>query len=507
MTKKKLDNGLPKETPKQKEPAPDPEGLDKAMEMEPPRTPGSIRAERLLGIEKVLTEAGWPPMSPKWHDVLLQVCWTAIMHIIGEFGRRAGKSSTLCGKWIPCELTPELHQVPPGDVGFFAIISADKDQAQERLDTVHKALVALNVPHRKTANEILLTECNLGVKCFAATTSAVVAFTCIGFLCDEMAMWTDKDSGANPARKIIEALRPTMATMPNAKGWYVSASWSDETLHAEMVDAGTTKSQLAFKGTTPEFNPTLTDEKIRLLEPDEPTRRRAYYNERIAQGETSFFPWAYILAASKTQILGIADKTSAGGDFAFKKNSSAVSVASSVNGGIRVESVEERIPGKEPLKPSATMRELVGMAQVYGADSIAADLHYFESLREVTEEFSIPLVSFPSDADGISQAYIRFRVKLSEGLVDLTQVPERVLKQLKNTKQKPGDGAVLKIIHPTESDGSHGDCAASLICATWLLEQEGIGDQAATGPRRFSRGDEPSKSGGLTMLPTEEDMN
>lgn len=467
------------------------------------KNPGQIRAERLKNIEQVLTEAKWPAMSPFWHDVFEKSANTTARNIVCEGGRRMGKSSNICGKWIASELTTELHNMPPGDRGFFAIISADKDQAQERLDTVHKALVALHVDCKKTANEILLKECNLGVKVFAATTSAVVAFTCIGFLCDEVAMWRDKDSGANPARQIIEALRPTMITMPNAKGWFVSAVWDAENLHAEMVDAGSSAAQLVFRGTTTQGNPTLTDADILRLEPDEQTRLRAYYNVRLAQGETAFFPGLFIDRARLNRITGSSDKTAAGLDLAFRKNSSALSVASKFGEAIRLDVVEERIPGSKPLKPSETMRDLVGLAQAHGAEGVASDQHYQDSLKEVLENFDIPFESFPSDSDGISQAYVRLRVLLSEELVDLSRAPDRFIKQLKNTKQKPGDGATLKIIHPVGNDGSHGDCVASFVCATWLLEQETIGEQSAVGARRYPRADtQPSSE--LAMLPDNE---
>jgi hypothetical protein len=469
------------------------------LEMENPRSPGIIRAERLAAIEKVLTEAKWPEMSPFWREVFERASFTTARNIVGEGGRRIGKSSNICGKWIPCELTSGLHNVPPGDVGYYAIISADKDQAQERLDTVHKALVALNVPHKKTANDILLTDSNLGVKVFAATTSAVVAFTCIGFLCDEVAMWRDKDSGANPARQIIEALRPTMITMPNAKGWFVSAVWDAENLHAEMVDAGNSEAQYVFRGTTTQGNPTLTDADILRLEPDEQTRLRAYYNVRLAQGETAFFPGFFIDRARLNRIVGDADKIAAGVDLAFRKNSSAMSVASKLGAAVRLDAVEERIPGSKPLKPSETMRDLIGLAQSHGAEGVASDQHYQDALKEVLEEYEISFVSFPGDSDGISQAYIRLRVLLAEELVDLSRAPERFIKQLKNTKQKPGDGATLKIIHPVGSDGSHGDCVASFVCATWLLEQETIGEHSAVGSRRFPRGGESQDE--FSMLP------
>lgn len=513
----------PKKPPKPEPPVTDKEeDLGAPLAQEEPQAGGSIRAKAwtLKQIDDALVASGWPPVSPRWWEVLDKVYSSRQRNVVGRWGRRGGKSSTIAGRVALFEILSGRHEVPPGDVGYFAILSADKDQAKERLDTCAKALTAIGIVHRKTATEITFKEdspyARMGIKAFAATTSAVVSFTCIGFMCDEMAHWRDKDTGANPASAILKLLRPTMATMKNAKGWYVSAPFSTIDLHHKMFTKGETQSQLVFFGTTPEMNPTLTDEMIVELEEDEPTRKNAYYCIPISADETKFFPASFIDLAVSTPppLKGKPSRTAAGADFAFRRNSSALAVldkfeaaipiqrrkATVMASALRIVADEERIPGELALVPSTTISDLCGIAQMLGADSVACDLHYIETVREETDELEMPLLEFPTDTKEISNAYVRFRVLLTERRVDLSEASPRLIKQLKETTQKPTQSG-LSIMNKTTSDGAHGDRVSALICGSWAHDQELIGDDATMGDRRFSRGGATSNDEEYDELP------
>jgi hypothetical protein len=455
-------------------------------------------------IDDALFDAKWPRISPWWWNVVDTVYASMVRNIVVRGGRRGGKSSTLCGKIAVHEVLSDQHVIPPGDVGYFAILSADKDQAKERLETCHEALKALGIAHRKTATEITLTDRNVGIKAFAATLQAVVSFTCIGFLADEMARWRDKDTGENPAKQIITSLRATMLTQPHARGWYVSAPWSTLDEHHRMVMEGTNESQLVFVGTTPEMNPTVTDAMIRALEPDEPSRLREYYVQPMSSDETKFFAAAFIDAAAiASGMARLVERTTSGADFAFRRNSSALAVLDVDGNRLSVRRTEERIPGLQPLRPSATIGELAGIAHREGADAVAADLHYIETVREVVDELDLPLLEFPSDSDEIAKAYIRLRVLLAEGRIDLSRADARLLAQLKETTSQPTQ-AGLTIKNKTTAEGSHGDLVSALVAAVWAADQPVPPKRMTTNQRRFSRGSTAPDPSELTDLPPED---
>src|SRR5690606_30635590 len=111
------------------------------------------------------------------------------------------KSSTIAGRVAVAETLFGEHIVPPGDTGYFAIVSAERDQAKERLQTIRDVLEVLEIDYHYTQQMITLVGRNVAFRTFTASLQGIVSFTCIGALCDEEARWRDRDTGANPARE------------------------------------------------------------------------------------------------------------------------------------------------------------------------------------------------------------------------------------------------------------------------------------------------------------------
>ncbi len=380
------------------------------------------------------------------------------------------------------------HVVPPGDVGWYIVISADKTQAKNRIKTAHKALDDLDIVHRATTEELTLADRAVGIKAIAATLEAVVSDTCIGCLCDEMARWRDKDSGANPAKDILTSLKPSMATMPNAKAWYISAPWSTLDEHHKMYEAGNDESQEVFFGATWDLNPTITEADTRRLERDKVSRDREYGAIPMSSDETKFFAGAFVDDARVPKYWITNGDRFAGADFAFRRNSSTLAVVDKHTGEkLTLRTDEERVPGDKPLVPSVAMKDLIGIAAQHGCQGVACDLHYIESVREVTDALSLALLDFPNDNEGIAQAYIRTRVLLSDGMIDLSNASDLLVEQLKETVSKPTVTG-LTITNPIK-EGRHGDLVSAFVCAIWAAEHLGdLHDNAMVGTRRYSRG-------------------
>jgi hypothetical protein len=464
------------------------------------------RLAKLREIDDALAEKGWPRISPWWWDTIEAFYESGVLGGVITGGRRGGKSSTLCGKVAVAELITTvtndkgeerpLHDVPPGDVGYFAMVSAEKPQAKARLATCKKALVALGYSLAKdNTEEIVLSGSRLGVQAVTASLTGVVSFTCIGALLDEMALWAD-DDGANPADAVVKSLKPTMATMPYARAWYVSAPWAEMGLHYEMSQAGDTPTQRVFHGATWEMNPTLTEEATHLLEEDFPSWQRGYAAIPMPADETKFFSATFVDAAAKARQLAyneILERTAAGGDFAFRRNSSALAVlAKYTTGNLRLATCEERIPGRVPLVPSQTITDLGSIAVSYGADAIACDLHYIDTVKEHVADLELPLIEYPAEQN--AKAYVRLRVLLSKGQIDLSKAPKKLLSQLKETTSKPLDGGGMSIKNKTVA-GAHGDLVSALVAGIWALDQPVPEDKMAVGERRYPRNapeDEPS---------------
>ncbi len=455
------------------------------------------RLAKLREIDQRLGEKGWPLISPWWWNVLETFYTSGVPGCVIEAGRRIGKSSVIAGKVACAEILTTvddgkgvmqpLHNVPPNDIGYFGMISAEKGQAKARVLTTKKALVVLGCTFSKdTTEELIVSGTRLGVMAVTASRKGVVSFTCIGALLDEMALWEDED-GANPAEEVVTSLKPTTATMPHARIWYVSAPWAEMGLHYEMTQKGDTATQRYFHGATWEGNPTLTEEQTHLLEEDYPSWQRGYAAIPMSSDETKFFAGEFIDAAAKVRfVFPVADRITSGGDFAFRRNSSALAVLEQHKKQIQLVACEERVPGKKALVPSVTITDLADIAAKCGADSIACDLHYIETVREVVDDIELPLLEYPNDNEGNAKAYIRLRVLLSKGLIGLQGAPKKLIDQLKETTGKPLDGGGMSIKNKTVK-GAHGDLVSALVAASWALDQPMPENNMALGSRRFGR--------------------
>lgn len=229
----------------------------------------------LPALEAALTAHHFPPMSPWWRETITNFYKTQKRTIVARVGRRGGKSSTVCRLAVLEALYGE-HDVTPGDVGVVAIVSANRDQANERLRTIATILRTLKVRHRQTSDEIELLNRPIVFKTFAASVAGVVGFTAICCICDEVSKWKAHDSASNPAPEILSALRPTMATMPNARMFLISSPMGEEDAHATAFAKGDTDHQVVAFAPSWIANPTLTESYTRALAHDEREWRREF---------------------------------------------------------------------------------------------------------------------------------------------------------------------------------------------------------------------------------------
>ena len=461
------------------------------------------RLARIEEIDRFLYDNGrWPVISPWWWNVITDFYTSGALGAVAEVGRRGGKSSTICGKVAPAELTTMVerngelvpfHEVPPGDIAYFAMISAEKPQAKARLQTTKKALQSLGFTLSKdNTEEIILSGQRLGVLAVTASVKGVVSFTCLGALLDEMALWEDEEAKANPAGVVVKTLKPTTATMKQARIWYVSAPFAQMGEHYEMTQNGNTPAQRVYHGATWEANPTLTEAETHLLEEDYASWLRNYAAVPMSSDETKFFAAEMIEAACKSNFaFPRVDTTRAGADLAFRRNSAAIALLQKYAEKIRLAAVDERVPQpKQPLKPSVVLSDFIALAVQYHADAVAADLHYIESLREETDKAAIGLLDYPTDEN--DRVYVRVRVLLAKGLVDLSRAPKKLIDQLKEVTSKPLDSGRMAIKLKSVA-GAHGDLVSALVAGVWALDQVvTLPDRVTTGSRRFGRG--PSES-------------
>ena len=231
---------------------------------------------RLLALDRALAARGFPPLSDFWRGELDRFLRSPHSQWVARVGRRGGKSTTWCKLAVAWALYGPWS-LPPGELGVVAFVSTSRDEASSRLRTIEAMLTALGVSFTRRGDEIQLESRPCVFKVISCTASAVLGFTCILAIGDEVAAWRDSDGLTNPAGTVVENWRPTLATQIQHGAFMVlsSAPFTTSDFHAQEFARGEDGQCVSF---APSWvaNPSLTESMTRGLEPDERKHAMAY---------------------------------------------------------------------------------------------------------------------------------------------------------------------------------------------------------------------------------------
>ena len=134
-------------------------------------------------------------------------------------GRRSGKSFTLAlvAVFLACfkDWRPYLNV---GERGTITVIAADRAQARTIMRYVkgllHLVPMLSQLIEKERVESIDLTN-RITIEVHTCSFRTVRGYTIVAALCDELAFWLGEDS-FNPDAEVINALKPAMATIPEA---------------------------------------------------------------------------------------------------------------------------------------------------------------------------------------------------------------------------------------------------------------------------------------------------
>lgn len=449
--------------------------------------------EGLMKNEETLIAKGFPPISPKWRQALKAFYRDGKLRLVIRAGRRAGKSTTLCRVAV-AEGVYGDHKVPPGDIGVFVFVSVKQDEARERLRTIREILDALGIPYSSRANEIQLRDKAVIFRVYPANFRTIVGMTCIGFVADECSRWRDDDFGANPAGEVLASLRPAMATMPNAHEFLSSSPWAQSDAHYEHFEMGNTTSQMVVHGTSWDFNPTLTPERCKdLAGHDEPTFRREYEAIPMTNDATQFFDGAAIEIAMRHNLTlpnyaKYGEFTTAGADFAFTRDWSAICIAHKTGSVYRVGELAIQKPSAGfPLKPSEVCSYFAGVCKRHNVRGIMADRHSKEAIVEYLGGHRIAFLDSPKTP---SEAYVRARALMYQECLQLPR-DDNLKSRMMEIQAKPRPNGGLSIVIPRYKDAGHSDDISAIVLSVYQrkgkLKQEELPSNMVPEPGQETR--------------------
>lgn len=220
----------------------------------------------LLWLESRLaseTTNPWRPMPVLWTRLYRDFWRSGKRQMVGSVGRRGTKSSSNCRVAV-CEAILRPRRVEPGTDLAWPFMSCDMAEANGRFKTLKALLLAIGLrsverqadldigtfwptqPNQYGRSKIMLLDADehpFDFRIMPGTIDGASGYTAIGATCDELDLWHDRSTNANPASAVLEMLRPTLKGQRGAHIYAFSAPFGERGPHTALVRRGDTDLQ------------------------------------------------------------------------------------------------------------------------------------------------------------------------------------------------------------------------------------------------------------------------
>lgn len=406
-------------------------------------------------------------------------------------GARAGKSYLLVAlRLVWGMLVRDLRSVAPGQRAVALIIAPNDKLRREVLNYArgavrsHRALEALVC--EDTADGFGLRRPDKHVVRFETGVATAGGYGARGrsltdFALDECAFFRDSTFKVND-QEIYRA--GSARVLPGGQTLVVSTPWATSGLLYELYQRnwGAPKDALVARAPTLALNDSeLTRALVARARAQDPDNaRREFDAEFMTSGTSVFFEGSSIERATVDEpfTLQPGDEVAAGGDLAFRGDSSALVIVARRGETIHVyDGLECRPTDEGPLSLERTFEAFTERLAANRCGYVLADHHYRDAMAEALSRHDIAVA--PAQGQP-AERYVRARVLLRSGRVRIhgLEFRERLLKQLREVHGKPTSGGGMSIQHPRWATGGHGDLADALVLALWQVGGDVIPAQA-----------------------------
>lgn len=386
-------------------------------------------------------------------------------------GRRGGKSfvAALVAVFLACffDYRPYLA---PGERGTIMVIAADKKQARTILRYVAAMLNGIEMLKDKVVRETAAgfdLDNEVSIEVGTASFRSSRGYTYVAVLADEIAFWRTDDA-AEPDFAILDAIRPGMATIPNAMLLCMSSPYARK---GALWDAfrrfyGKDGAPLVWKATTREMNPTVPQSYVdNALERDHASAMAEYMAE--FRSDIEAFVTREVVEACVTPgvferpfVRGVKYRAfvdpSGGSNDSF-----TMAITHREDDRIILDLARERKP---PFSPEATIAEFCKTLKDYGIHEVTGDRYGGEFPREHFRKHGI---EYRLSDKVRTDLYIELLPNLNSGKADLLDHPTLV-NQIVGLERRVSRGGKESIDH---APGGHDDIANSVAGAIWLCSE------------------------------------
>jgi hypothetical protein len=385
-------------------------------------------------------------------------------------GRRGGKSfiSALIAVFVAC-FGDFRAFITIGETLAVMCLAKDKDQARivfryiKAILNFIPALKAMIVAPR--ADEIELSN---GVTIMVKTSDfgGVRGPTIVCVVADEIAFWPSQ--GVNPDNEVLTAIRPGMATIPNAKLLCISTGYA---MTGALFDAhkehfGKDADEiLIWQSDTRSMNPTISQALIdRELERD-PEAGRAEWLGLFREDVSAAFPLDVIEACvipGRIQLPASPNCCHVGfTDSASGRQDQWVTAIAHAHGEKII--LDALLATKPPFSPADTAKEHAAFLKSYGIHGVTGDAYAGEFPREL---FAKNGIGYEVSEKHKSDLYLELIPALTSRRVELLD-NEKLKTELRRLERRRGRSGKDSIDHPPR--GSERDDLANALAGAIYL--------------------------------------
>jgi len=378
----------------------------------------------------------------------------------------------------------------PGERGTVLVVATDRRQARvifryvEALIT-HVPLLATMVTSQR-ADGIDLTN-GLSIEIHTASFRSTRGYTIVAALLDEIAFWLGEES-SDPDSEIISAIRPAMATIPNAMLLCASSPYAR---HGALWETyrkhyGKDGSVFVWQAATRVMNPTVPERLIKEHLADDPARAAAEWLAEFRSDVESFINRDAVEACVTRSVLerppreGVrytAFTDPSGGS----SDSFTLAVAHRENENIILDCVREVRP---PFSPESVVSEFATLLKQYRVLKVAGDRYAGEWPRSAFKDDGI---TYDVSLRVKSDLYRDLLPLLNSRRVELLDSP-RLVAQIASLERRTARSGKDSIDHPPHSHDDLANAAAGALLTAHNTNRGGIRMAIAAPPYAGGRG-------------------
>ncbi len=383
-------------------------------------------------------------------------------------GRRSGRSfiMALVAVFLACFRDYRPH-LGPGERATIMVVAADRKQARTVLRYVRGLLAApplAKLVENDTAESIELAKSAV-IEVGTASHRSIRGYTVAAALCDELAFWPTEDSAA-PDVEILAALRPAMATIPNAMLLCASSPYARRGALWDAFRRYFGKDDpmvLVWKAPTRVMNPSVPQRVIDGAIERDPASAAAEYGAEFRSDVESFVTREVVEAAITPGRFELPPNrgvwyvafTDPSGGSADAMTLAIAHLDRKTNCAV-LDAIRERRP---PFSPDAVVQEFAGLVKSYRVQRVRGDRYAGEWPRE---RFRAHGIQYEPAEKPKSDLYRDLLPLLNSGRAELLDHP-RLAAQLCGLERRTARGGRDSVDHPPNGHDDLANAAAGAL--------------------------------------------